>query len=68
MFASLLGPGESAVHELAAQRGAWLQVVRGEIVASDQRLAAGDGAAIEGVARLTLRAQTPSELLLFDLA
>src|SRR2546426_1391277 len=67
VFASLLDPGQSVVHELAPGRGAWLQVVRGELVAEGQRLAAGDGAAVEDLARLTLRADAPSELLLFDL-
>jgi len=68
VFASLLDAGQTAAHELAPGRGAWLQVVRGELVANDERLSAGDGAAVEDAARLALRAETPSEFLLFDLA
>jgi hypothetical protein len=68
VFASLLDAGQSAAHELAPGRGAWLQIVRGELLANDQPLSAGDGASVEDVRRLTLHAATSSELLLFDLA
>jgi len=68
LFASLLDAGQEVVHELEPDRGAWLQVVRGEVSESGQRLSAGDGAALEDVPRLALRAETSAELLLFDLA
>ncbi|MGL4513623.1 MAG: pirin family protein [Lacipirellulaceae bacterium] len=60
-------------HPLAPGRGAWVQVVRGEVrleaAGEAAQLAAGDGAALEGVA--TLRVSNPAgpaEVLLFDLA
>ena len=68
VFAALLEAGQEAVHELEPGRGAWLQGVKGELSVSGQRLSAGDGAALEDEPRLALRAQTPAELLLFDLA
>lgn len=68
LFASLLDAGESVEHALAPGRGAWLQVVRGELRVEGQRLEAGDGAALEDVPRIAIRAEAPAELLLFDLA
>jgi quercetin 2,3-dioxygenase len=63
-----LAAGGSAEHELRAGRGAWLQVMSGELRVADQAIGAGDGAAIEDEARFRIAAQTDAEALLFDLA
>lgn len=55
-------------HELAADRHAWLQVLRGEVELNGQPLAAGDGAAIAEETNLEIAAATEAEVLLFDLA
>jgi redox-sensitive bicupin YhaK (pirin superfamily) len=68
LYAGLLAPGESASHDLAPGRHAWLQVVRGSLSLDGAALAAGDGVAISGEARVALEARAASELLLFDLA
>lgn len=62
-----LGADVAAAHPLAAGRAAWVQVVRGTVVANDVLLAAGDGAAVTGEAAVRLHARVPSEVLLFDL-
>jgi redox-sensitive bicupin YhaK (pirin superfamily) len=43
-------------------------VARGSINVNGQRLEAGDGMAVEGAADLRLEAETPAEVLLFDMA
>ena len=68
LYASLLGPGEAVSHRLATERHAWVQVIRGEVEASGERLAAGDGAAVSGEKALSLRGIQDAEVLLFDLA
>lgn len=68
VFSSILDPGHHLVHELAAGRGAWLQIVKGRIQLVDQILEAGDGAAFVEEPAVSLTAREPSEILLFDLA
>lgn len=68
MYAALLGPGDEATHRLAEGRHAWVQLIRGRVRLDDATLEAGDGAAISESSEIDLRADEPSELLLFDLA
>jgi hypothetical protein len=68
LYSSFLEKGQHIVHELHAGRGAWLQVVAGQIQFADQTLETGDGAGIEDEAGVSFRAQENSEVLLFDLA
>ncbi|MDO8607933.1 MAG: pirin family protein [Phaeospirillum sp.] len=67
VYASLLSEGAAVSHTLAAGRGAWVQVVRGELDLNGCRLSTGDGAAVEDVAELILTARCETEFLLFDL-
>jgi quercetin 2,3-dioxygenase len=69
VYASVLGNGKTVRHELADNRHAWIQVVRGSVTASGKILNAGDGAGITGEKVIELTATGPeSEVLLFDLA
>lgn len=68
IYASLPSAGSTISHALAPGRGAWVQVVRGEVGVNGQTLRAGDGAAIEDEALVRIDAKQDSELLLFDLA
>lgn len=63
-----LDPGEQLACEPAPGRHAWLQVIRGELELAGQPLAAGDGVAASAETNLSFRAQSPAELLWFDLA
>jgi redox-sensitive bicupin YhaK (pirin superfamily) len=67
VYASILSPGQSLSHDLAAKRGAWVQVVAGTLALNGQVLAAGDGAAIEDETVLSLSSDSGAEFLLFDL-
>ena len=68
VYTTLLGKGGSVTHTLAPGRYAWIQVARGQVRLGDVVLAYGDGAAISDERSLTLTADSPSEVLLFDLA
>jgi redox-sensitive bicupin YhaK (pirin superfamily) len=74
LFAATLPAGARVEHPLAKGRGAWLQLIKGELdlttdgAAKATRLSAGDGAAIEDVSRIAIAATAETELLLFDLA
>ena len=73
IWAATLPAGARVEHVLAPKRGAWLQLIRGELdVTTDgskaTRLAAGDGAAIEDASKIAIAASAEAELLLFDLA
>jgi redox-sensitive bicupin YhaK (pirin superfamily) len=68
IYASLLSAGKALLHTLEPGRGAWVQLVRGELLVNGRRLVPGDGAAIEDEAALSIEAASDSEFLLFDLA
>jgi quercetin 2,3-dioxygenase len=68
VYASVLDPGQSVSHALAAGRGAWLHLVSGAATVNGTMLATGDGAGIEDETALEIVATAPTELLLFDLA
>ncbi len=62
-----LDTGESITHLLAEGRGAWLQVIHGDIDFGGASLTAGDAASTEQAGTLKLTATSPTEALLFDL-
>lgn len=62
-----LAAGESIEHTVTPGRGAWVQLIHGKLQVGDQTLQPGDGASTEQVGTATLRAETASEALLFDL-
>jgi hypothetical protein len=68
LFAGKLKADQKAEHALNPARHAWLQVTRGSVTANGQKLQAGDGAAISEEAKVSLKAESPAEVLLFDLA
>jgi redox-sensitive bicupin YhaK (pirin superfamily) len=68
MFVALLDGAESAHHELAAGRSAWIQVANGTVEVNGERLEAGDGASVEGPATLALAGARDAEVILFDQA
>ena len=69
LYAANLTDRGSVSHTLANDRHAWLQVARGSLELNGETLTAGDGAAIEQTANLTLTSTSPeAEFLLFDMA
>lgn len=67
VYASLLAQGERVSHALAAQRKAYLHVVRGALRVNGMQLETGDGAKIEAEPDILIAAETDAELLLFDM-
>jgi redox-sensitive bicupin YhaK (pirin superfamily) len=49
-------------------RFAWIQVARGAISINGENAEQGDGLVVVGESNLQIRAEQPSEILLFDLA
>ncbi|MEK7262115.1 MAG: pirin family protein [Pseudomonadota bacterium] len=66
VYAARLRNG-AVTHTLGSGRRAWVQVARGALTLNGQKLAAGDGAAIEQETVLRLTGNGGAELLLFDL-
>ncbi len=62
-----LQAGESITHQLAEDRGAWLQVMSGSLAINEIVLGTGDAASSETEGSLTITATEATEALLFDL-
>lgn len=68
LYSSILAEGETVAHELAENRYAWVQVVKGSLEINGEFLNASDGAAISDEKRLEIKAlEDETEFLLFDL-
>jgi redox-sensitive bicupin YhaK (pirin superfamily) len=63
---ALLAPGGSLDVPISLGH-AWLQVVRGSLIANGQPIAQGDGLAVSSEASLALASDDGAELLIFDL-
>lgn len=68
LYLADLDAGQSLERAIAHGRHAWLQVLRGAVDVSGQRLSAGDGAALSDESSLNLTANEAAEVMLFDLA
>jgi len=68
IYLANLDDGQSAMHELAPDRHAWLQVLRGSVTLNDQQLQTSDGAAVSDESQLTITGNGPAEVMLFDLS
>ena len=68
LYTTILSEGDRVVYDLAPGRYAWVQAASGEIILNGIRLKAGDGAAVGEKETLEIKAESESEILLFDLA
>jgi hypothetical protein len=71
LYAAILETGQEVTHTLAPGRSAWVHVASGSVELDGKTLSAGDGAAITGESRVTLKGNGGngrSEVLLFDLS
>lgn len=68
LFAGLFDGGESAELPLDPKRKAYVQAVRGSLVANGEKLAAGDALLLDGESALSIRQGADAEVLVFDLA
>ncbi len=67
IYAARISNAESVQHRLAPGRRAYVQVARGEVTLNGQSLRAGDGAALEMEAEVSLSSPSTGEVLVFDL-
>ena len=67
LYLADLDTGRDLEYPIPAGNGVWVQVLRGEVEANGERLAPGDGLAIEGESALELRAVGAAEVMVFDL-
>lgn len=63
-----LTAGNSISHEVAAGRGVWFQLIKGDVSMNGTRLEPGDAMSTEDIGTLTISATEDAEALLFDLA
>ena len=68
LFASVLPAGQEVSQTMDQRRYAWIQVARGSISVNGQKADQGDGVIAVGESSLTIQADEPAELLLFDLS
>ena len=67
LYSVLLERDQEVVHELNAERHAWVQVARGAVTLNGQPLWQGDGAAVSAQPSLRLIGLEPADVLVFDL-
>jgi redox-sensitive bicupin YhaK (pirin superfamily) len=67
LYVARLSANHELTHAAHKTRKLWLQVARGAIEADGTTLVAGDGAAIEGVENVVVRATQDAEVMLFDM-
>jgi redox-sensitive bicupin YhaK (pirin superfamily) len=68
LYASILKKDEEVSHEIAENRHAWIQVVKGSLEVNGEFLNTSDGAAISDEKLLKIKAlEEETEFLLFDL-
>ncbi len=68
IYASILGSGVKLSFEVPAQRYAWIQVAKGDLIVNDLPMQAGDGAAVSDLNQLNfVGGDRGAEFLLFDL-
>jgi redox-sensitive bicupin YhaK (pirin superfamily) len=67
IYASIMAPGDTLKHTLAAGRRAYVHVVKGRVAVNGAVLHDGDALKIEGERQVVLDQAQEAELLLFDL-
>ncbi len=68
IYAAILDAGKAVTYALAPGRRAWVQMARGQAAIGGARAAEGDGAAVSDEDAIEITAESPSDVLLFDLA
>lgn len=67
LFASLLDAQRVLDYTLGAERCAYLQIAKGQVMLDGTALQAGDAAMISAQARFAIQAESDAQMLLFDL-
>ena len=68
LYGTTISPGITITHHFKPQRKGWLQVVSGSADVAGQRVATGDGLAIQATNKIEIIGVEKGELLLFDMS
>lgn len=68
IYRGRLNASASCAYDIKLGRGVWVQMVSGKIQINNQELLMGDGAAIENISTMNMKALEDAEFLLFDLS
>lgn len=68
LYISRLKASDTLTYQLRETRGAWVQVVKGELTVSGKSVKAGDALSFDSAELIQFKADTDSEFLLFDLS
>lgn len=68
IYISRLNAGENVDFKIRANRGVWVQVIKGSLSVNDTEISTGDGLSVNAEELLTFKAKDQSEFILFDLA
>ena len=67
LFAAILDAGEEVERTMDPVRYGWIQVARGAITVNGEKAEQGDGVVVVAESSLKIKAEEPTEILLFDL-
>lgn len=67
IYTCILEPGQTLNYPIIKNRGVWLQVLQGGLIANNNKLYSGDAASFESEDSVILQTETETEFLLFDL-
>jgi redox-sensitive bicupin YhaK (pirin superfamily) len=67
VYVARLSPEAAVTHAIAHDRGAWVQVARGDVTVNGMRLAEGDGAGVRDERLVAIASPAGGEVLVFDL-
>lgn len=67
LFISRLKSGDDLEYKLRDQRGAWIQVIKGDLTINEKSVTAGDAVIFENSETIQFKAGSDAEFLLFDL-
>jgi redox-sensitive bicupin YhaK (pirin superfamily) len=68
IWAAKFDRDEEVIHPLAPGRRSWIQIAKGKVTVGGELLRQGDAAGITDQDQIRVRARSPAEVLLFDLA
>jgi redox-sensitive bicupin YhaK (pirin superfamily) len=68
IYSTYVNKGNHVIHELKQDHRAWLHVVSGQIQMGELHLKTGDGVGVDHERSVSFTADSPTEILMFDLS
>lgn len=67
IYRAVLKKGQECIYNPKPARGLWIQAIEGSFEVNDRLVDSGDGASVQGEAKITFKARRDVEFLIFDL-